>query len=481
MKKLLTLLIGLMMLLSVIAAPQPPAPVKFLVSVNGVNINYEDTKVTNTRTGEVLTREDVASLEIVNGVGYFNIDKFTLGYEPANPFYGYAGDVIEVIACNVDEDCTITFNILDRTPRTIHIPVTTGDLHVCWDNSLVSDLNDCPIQPEPEPEYVCWDESTVNDPADCPAEEQADESKISGDGEIATVEAYYGQQINIALTNKKLSKLFDGEIELDGDKYDAKEVILIQAIPETSIFDEDFGINPYIVIPEGAIEYQFNIEDPIDLSEIDEEDFLVIPFSGGTLKIIEASENEITVRFGTEINLKEGGIVKVNGVEIELAAVMDGSVNVKVNGISGTVSLNDNREINGLDVVVDDISYQAYADGVKLATLIVGDKVQDTYQNGDYFDLFEKDSEEYIWVISLGETQTIGYKNAEAYIGIDEDDDYKAIGVGESLILPNGFLEINFASITTPEETEITFKVKDNYLYVKGPEDAFSYGTEEYK
>ena len=81
MKKLLTFLIGLMMILSVIAAPQPPAPVKFLVSVNGISINYEDTKVTNTRTGEVLTRKDVNSLEIINGVGYFNLDDFELGFE----------------------------------------------------------------------------------------------------------------------------------------------------------------------------------------------------------------------------------------------------------------------------------------------------------------------------------------------------------------------------------------------------------------
>ncbi len=480
MKKLLTLLIGLMMLLPIIAAPQPPAPVKFLVSVNGVNINYEDTKVTNTRTGEVLTKDDVASLEIVNGVGYFNIDKFQLGYEPANPFYGYEGDVIEVIACNVDEDCTINFNILDRTPRTIRISITTGDLHVCWDNSLVSDPNNCPAQPEPEPEYVCWDGSIVSDIVLCPEEEQEDESKVSGDGEIASVEAYYGQQIDVVLTNKKLSKLFDGEIELDGEKYDAKEVILIQAIPETSLFDEDFGTEPYITIPEGAIEYQFNIEDPIDLSEIDEDDSLEIPFTGITLKIIEANESQITVRFGIEISLKEGDTAIVNENKIELVAVLKESVTIKVNGITGSVNLNNNNEINNLDVAVDEISYQGYANGIKLATLIVGDKVQDTYKDGDYFDLFEEDSEEYVWIISLGETQTLGYKNTEAYIGIDEDDDYKAIGVGESIVLPNSFLEINFASITTPTETEINFKVKDGYLYVKGPEDAFSYGTEEY-
>ena len=69
-------------------------------------------------------------------------------------------------------------------------------------------------------------------------------------------------------TNNKLENLFDGEIEFDGEKYDAKEVISVKALPETSIVDEDFGTEVYITIPEGAIEYKFIIQDVIDLTEI---------------------------------------------------------------------------------------------------------------------------------------------------------------------------------------------------------------------
>ena len=54
MKKLLISLFMIFSLIlsTVIAGPPTPAPVKILVSVNGVGINYEDTKVTNKFTGE---------------------------------------------------------------------------------------------------------------------------------------------------------------------------------------------------------------------------------------------------------------------------------------------------------------------------------------------------------------------------------------------------------------------------------------------
>ncbi len=153
MKKLLTILISLFMVLSmvatVIAGPPTPAPVKILVSVNGVNIDYSDTKVTNKYTGEILTTTDVSSLAIINGVGIFDLSQFEQGYEVAGR--NYAGDEIEIVACNVDPACTTSFNIADTNPRTISIAVTTENLHVCWDNSLVPDPSLCPEQPEPEP------------------------------------------------------------------------------------------------------------------------------------------------------------------------------------------------------------------------------------------------------------------------------------------------------------------------------------------
>ena len=105
-----------------------------------------------------------------------------------------------------------------------------------------------------------------------------------------------------------------------------------------------------------------------------------------------------------------------------------------------------------------------------------------TIKNGDYFELFEKDNEEWEWIIELGgPEQYLGYWNVESYMSIDEDEDYKAIGVGETISLPNDFGIIKFKSVTEPDRTTITFKVKDDYLYVRASQDeAFHFGTKDY-
>ena len=97
--------------------------------------------------------------------------------------------------------------------------------------------------------------------------------------------------------------------------------------------------------------------------------------------------------------------------------------------------------------------------------------------------MFEKESEEWEWIIELGGTeQYLGFWNVEAYSSIDEDEDYHPLGLGESLFLPNKYVEIKFKDITEPDRTDMTFRVKDDFLYVKGETDAnvFSFGSEEY-
>ena len=153
MKKLITFLIGLLMVISALAQPLPPAPVKITVSVNDVNIDFKDTKVTNLATGEVLTVEDVSGLYIRDGIGLFDLSKFKLGYETIGRRYG--GDKIEIIACNIHPDCITTFTIDSTLPRTVSINIhdlTISDYqyyYVCSDNSLVKNKVDCPII-EPE-------------------------------------------------------------------------------------------------------------------------------------------------------------------------------------------------------------------------------------------------------------------------------------------------------------------------------------------
>ncbi len=463
MKKLLTLLIGLMMIMGV-AAQIMPAPVKFVVSVNGQKIDYAQTRVTNLETSEVITTNDKSSLRIINGVGLFDLSDFKINPSLYSPIpYGLAGNTIEYVVCNVHSLCTGTFVIDHFNPRPIVVSITDTSIppmeYQCWDGSIVTDLNNCPPIPEPDPEPKVIIETKVS----------SNDAKT-----VANVEADYGQLIDIVLTNKKLVKLFDGEVSFNGDKYDAKEVITIQATPETSIFDEDFGTEPRIIFEERTVEYKFIIEDPIDLSEIDEEESLDIPFSGGFLKIIEAGSDYIVVRTGIEVTLNEGQSVEVDGKTVKIVSIAEDSVEVNVNNVNKIIAKEDNREVNGIYVLIDTIHYKNQDSDFKSSTTIIaGTETDETIRNGDEY----QEREDWEWVIN---GQSWGYINTEAYKGIDEDDEYHALGEKDSLVLPNDFLKINFKSITTSEVTEMTLRVKDGYLYIRGDVDAFSYGTEEY-
>ena len=175
-----------------------PAPVTFRVNINGYSIEYDDTEVTNTRTGEKLTAVKVSQLRIVNGIGYFDLQEFTLGYQVANSFFNYAGDKLYARVCDAHPSCTFSFYITTRDPLKNTFKVEITDLTIpeekykdriqCWDGRFVYDDESlCPVQPQPKPEptlepiliYVCVDGTKVAKASECvPPETEADQTII---------------------------------------------------------------------------------------------------------------------------------------------------------------------------------------------------------------------------------------------------------------------------------------------------------------
>jgi hypothetical protein len=144
MKKLIPFIFLILLASGISAEPPIPAPVKILVTVNGAGINYDAT-VENTRTGEVLTVKEVSSLAIRNGVGMFDLSDFKEGYKPYDSFYGYAGDLIEVKACDVHPDCTYKFNIVSRDPSENIIEINIQDESICVPTECPTcDCPECP-------------------------------------------------------------------------------------------------------------------------------------------------------------------------------------------------------------------------------------------------------------------------------------------------------------------------------------------------
>ena len=174
MKKLLTFLIGLLMIGIVLAQPVP-SPVKFVVSVNGYNINYANTQITNKLTEEILTKDDAGSLSIVNGVGHFDLSDFEINPKPFLPKpFGLAGNTIEYKICDVHPKCTGTFLIDNFEPRTIKVSIVDETivkekyLYQCQDGSWVASQDLCPVivvppKPEPEPQPIPEPEQEISD------------------------------------------------------------------------------------------------------------------------------------------------------------------------------------------------------------------------------------------------------------------------------------------------------------------------------
>ncbi len=460
MKKIFSILTILMFLMSFVViaeAPPVPAPIRGYFEVNGQGLAGYIIEAQNLRTNEVISGDTIPSMVTEPNGFAFDLSKFSQGAVAPIPGV-YVGDVIEVRVRGFGEEGKIQFNVPSSTPYTITIEITTTqELFQCYDGSWVLDQADCPDIPT----------TTTTIPTPEP------ESKVisSEDGKSAYVESYYGQEIDICITDSKITSLIDTEIEYDDEDYDVHEEVCLKGIVLTSLDDEAFGLEPYFTIAAGDIVYKYIFEDAVPLEDIHIEEPLEITLLGEDYSIIEATSNEITVRFGTELGFNEGDTKVVDGTEITVIAVMEESVSVKVNSITETIYDGDTEQVGDLEISVDEIIYQGYAEGVKHTVLIVGDKVEDTYKDGDDFELFIEDDEEFKWVIDL--PGYIGVVNQEEYKEI-EDEDYKAIGVGGSISLPNSYLSINFKQITESDVVDLTFKVDDGYLNVRGPEDAFA-------
>ncbi len=467
MKQLLTILTILMLLLpAAMAAPPVPKPMRGYFEINGAGTAGYIIEVENLRTGEVISGDTINSLITqVNGFA-FDLSYLSQGALAPVPPIGFPGDIIEVRVRGFGDEGTLQFYVPENTPYefTINIETTSPpppQIYVCPDGSQVSDPDDCLAEPEPEPEVE-------------------PETKVSSSGSSASVDVYYGVPIEVRLDDNKLSKLIDSEIKYDGEEYEVHEEIYFKGIIQTSLDDEDFGLESYLVVQEGALEYRYVFDDMIPIDDIHLEEPLEITFLGKDVKIIEAYEDEFVLRSGEDYFKKEGDSFKVLEHEVTVVTIGEDSVLIEVDGTSEIVIDGNDREINGLSVLVESILYKNYEGPGSYVELVIGLETDVVIKNGDDFELFIKDSEEYEWVISLGDSQYIGIISKESYLGVDEDDDYHALGVGDSIVLPNGYVNVRFDSVTDVDMNEISFKVKDGYLYVRGEDGVFNHESTDY-
>lgn len=303
------------------------------------------------------------------------------------------------------------------------------------------EASEAPPEPEPEPEPTEVTKVTSNE-----------------DKSVALIEAYYGDCIEATILDNKLSKLIDEEIDFEGDDYNVHEEIIVKACLKTSLDDEDYGLTPYLVIPEEGITYKYVFDDAIPKVEVNIDDPLEITVLGDEIEIVDIDDNSMTILYGEEIDVKEGETVK--GVTVNI--IHDDYVSVTVGGESAKIYEGEVEDVGGLEIQVIDVLVD---DDVKdLVTLRIAEDVELNIKDGDDYN----EGEIWKWVIT---SNSIGITNQNKYEDIDEDEEYLPLAEGDSITLPNDYATIKLHSISTPEVTELDIRVKDSYLKIKGSRD----------
>ena len=326
-----------------------------------------------------------------------------------------------------------------------NLPVGAVELkYVCWDNSLVDNLVDCPIQPvtivEKEPNL----------------EAEADSAKIT---------LFYGQEINLVIGDSKLSKLQDKEIEFNDKDYDIKEELTIKGKILTSLDDEDFGDKPYLTFKEGDIVYKYIFEKAIPKSEVTEDEPLKINLLGKEVEIVSLKDDEFTLISGKHAWLSTGE--EKDGIKLDSVSSNNKAL-IYYKGEFKSVEEGEIVKIQGLEIYVSDVIDNELNDKIEIK---YGVDVKLTIKDGDDYN----DEDVFKWLVT---SDSIGITNQEDYDDIDEDSDYKSITMGESISFPN--FQIKFSETTSPKVAELKIKVKDSALYISSAENTFSFGTEEY-
>ena len=425
-KKILTLLIGLMLLMpAALGFNSPPTPMPFVTyyNFNGpvIGLNVEFTCNGNTITKTTNERGGI-HVELSNAFGpkCTSIVSVNCGYDVCNKQY------------NVDD--------------------------LSYD-SISYQLTEAPPMPSPEPEPTEVEDNLIS----------------NTDNTIASVESNFGECIDVVITDSKLSKLFDGIIDFDTEEYDTHEEITVKACSETSLDDPDYGLDPYVLFDEGAIEYKYVFDDVILFSTDDDEE-LEINFLDEDIEIISLSATRMTIRhgelFGEDKGCVAGREIIYNDLPLKIISVREDNVYLSYNGESKEINEDDIDDVGGIEVYVDIAAPND--DREDYCSIRISEDIEEVIEDGDEYD------ENWDYIVGDG---FIGLTNSQDFKYLDEPN--KPLKLGDKITLPNDFAVIKFNEITTSETTEIDIRIKDIYLNVKGEradgqDDAFSFNNEDY-
>lgn len=297
-----------------------------------------------------------------------------------------------------------------------------------------------------------------------------------------------GAEFDVTISDRDIETLFDGEIDFDGDDYDAEEILYLNGL-EIISNQEDKGTETFLAIPDGGMTYALTIDNSLNPACIgqdsecgeDEEDIdntLEISFLGEDVEISEWDDNEITFTKGEDYDFIEGIEQTIEGTKIKASIIHatddTGYVKVYVDGVGKKIYEGSTRTVNGVEIKVVEVA--ANDETADEAILQIGDEVEVTVKHGEEY---SKDS---VWdYVVEAETRTLGLTLNEEHVEADDDEDYQALAVGDKLCLPNAFLCVTYNGPVEEDTEDYTFKFDTEgeveYVRVEGE---FLDGIEDY-
>ncbi len=266
-----------------------------------------------------------------------------------------------------------------------------------------------------------------------------------------------GSSLALTLDDRKLSGLFDGEVEFDDEDYDAHEEIELS--PDLKVafsghpdFDNEFGsVAKMITEDKGSVKYRFVFDDTLDFESVSEDTPLELSFLNKEIKIVSASDDRVTIELADEKYLSEGESLTADGKEVVLKSVGENAVLVEVGEEAAIIESGDKATVGDVEVSVKTIFYKA--NGGSGASLSVGEDLTLTMEDGEGAEFVGEpdDSSDAKWLydIDLGaEKPYIGLKHNVRADNADEE----VYSAGESLTLPNDFARVRFVGA---EETDV--------------------------
>ena len=307
------------------------------------------------------------------------------------------------------------------------------------------------------------------------AEQEAEEAEL---GQCRYV--MDGLGIDVAVSDEELSDrelecaLFDGDIEWDGDDYEAEEVLALTGLYLGSNY-EDFGSDVCLELEAEKVYYSFVVDADLNTSLIDADEMLEFSLLGEDVKLSKWEDcDTITFFKGSKHRVNEGDSLTVEydgeSYTIYFAVITDDSVFVEVGADSDEIDEGNSRMVGGLDIMVDSVlENEAGEPTPDMAIIYVGNDVEITVEDGDEY---AKDSP-WEWDIGCNE---IGLRLVEDYDEPD-DEDYPALCAESELCLPNDFLCIKYDGLAEEDYFTYDLDLDSGMSRVQGD---FELGIEDY-